>query len=284
MRGGRWLTRTASTRCSLPTTSSATAATSSPRSGLRSPRVDRVVATLISACTRLEQASALFQQAMTRTGAEGAARRDPGRARCRSAACPGPARARRTRPRSRVRRRDTHPVATSYSRDRFARLVAGGVIWAFVVGNVIAIVWIWIANHNLDFSFAPDYWATLMARLGGLTGLLAAFSRSCRCCCSRACRSSGGSSGSTGSPSGIAGTATSCLAARAGAHGDGGARLLARRQQLVLPRVLEARRRQHPHRDGHGHDRARPLRGRHGVVDRASPGASSRTSSGTRCT
>jgi predicted ferric reductase len=66
-------------------------------------------------------------------------------------------------------------VASSYSRDRFGRLVAGGVIWSFVVGNVIAIVWIWIANHNLDFSFAPDYWATLMARLGGLTGLLAAF-------------------------------------------------------------------------------------------------------------
>ena len=67
-------------------------------------------------------------------------------------------------------------MATSrYSRDRVVRLVAGAAIWAFVLGNVAAIVWIWIANHNLDFSFAPDYWATLMARLGGLTGLLAAF-------------------------------------------------------------------------------------------------------------
>ena len=65
--------------------------------------------------------------------------------------------------------------ATQYSRDRFGRLVAGGIVWAFVLGNVVAIVWLWIANHNLDFSFAPDYWATLMARLGGLTGLLAAF-------------------------------------------------------------------------------------------------------------
>ena len=66
-------------------------------------------------------------------------------------------------------------MRTQYSRLRLERLVAGGVIWAFVLGNVVAIVWIWIANRNLDFSFAPDYWATLMARLGGLTGLLAAF-------------------------------------------------------------------------------------------------------------
>jgi predicted ferric reductase len=66
-------------------------------------------------------------------------------------------------------------VATAYSRDRLGRLVASGVVWAFLLGNVVAIVWLWIANHNLDFSFAPNYWATLMARLGGLTGLLAAF-------------------------------------------------------------------------------------------------------------
>ncbi len=66
-------------------------------------------------------------------------------------------------------------MATPYSRDRLGRLVAGGVVWAFVLGNVVVIVWLWIANHNLDFSFAPNYWATLMARLGGLTGLLAAF-------------------------------------------------------------------------------------------------------------
>jgi hypothetical protein len=35
--------------------------------GVPSPRAGRVVATLISACTRLERASGLFQQAMTRT-------------------------------------------------------------------------------------------------------------------------------------------------------------------------------------------------------------------------
>jgi predicted ferric reductase len=44
-----------------------------------------------------------------------------------------------------------------------------------VLGNLAALCWLWVANHNLDFSFAPNWWATLWNRLGGLTGLLGGF-------------------------------------------------------------------------------------------------------------
>jgi predicted ferric reductase len=54
-------------------------------------------------------------------------------------------------------------------------MLVATLVWAFVLGNVAAIVWLWIAYHNLDFSFAPDYWATMWNRIGGLTGLLGAF-------------------------------------------------------------------------------------------------------------
>jgi predicted ferric reductase len=67
------------------------------------------------------------------------------------------------------------PRRTSPSRDRALRLVVGGLCWAFVLGNVAFICWLWVDNHNLDFSFAPNYWAAMMNRLGGLTGLLGAF-------------------------------------------------------------------------------------------------------------
>jgi predicted ferric reductase len=67
------------------------------------------------------------------------------------------------------------PRRTSPSRDRAVRIVVGALLWAFVLGNVAAIVWLWVANHNLDFSFAPNWWATLWNRLGGLTGLLGGF-------------------------------------------------------------------------------------------------------------
>ena len=55
------------------------------------------------------------------------------------------------------------------------RWAVGAAVWAFVLGNVAAIVWLWVANHNLDFTFAPNYWAAMWNRLGGLTGLLGAF-------------------------------------------------------------------------------------------------------------
>ncbi len=63
----------------------------------------------------------------------------------------------------------------SPARDRAVRVLVSALVWVFVLGNVAAICWLWVANHNLDFSFAPDWWATLWSRLGGLTGLLAGF-------------------------------------------------------------------------------------------------------------
>jgi predicted ferric reductase len=64
---------------------------------------------------------------------------------------------------------------SSPSRDRAVRLIVSALVWAFVLGNVAALCWLWVANHNLDFSFAPNWWATLWNRTGGLTGLLAGF-------------------------------------------------------------------------------------------------------------
>jgi predicted ferric reductase len=63
----------------------------------------------------------------------------------------------------------------SPSRDRAVRILVSALVWAFVLGNVAAICWLWVANHNLDFSFAPNWWATLWNRVGGLTGLLGGF-------------------------------------------------------------------------------------------------------------
>jgi predicted ferric reductase len=59
--------------------------------------------------------------------------------------------------------------------DRAVRILVSTLVWAFVLGNVAALCWLWVANHNLDFSFAPNWWATLWSRLGGLTGLLGGF-------------------------------------------------------------------------------------------------------------
>jgi predicted ferric reductase len=69
----------------------------------------------------------------------------------------------------------TVPRRASPSRDRTVRILVSVLLWAFVLGNIAAIVWLWVANHNLDFSFAPNWWATLWNRLGGLTGLLGGF-------------------------------------------------------------------------------------------------------------
>jgi hypothetical protein len=69
----------------------------------------------------------------------------------------------------------TVPRRASPSRDRAVRILVSVLLWAFVLGNIAAIVWLWVANHNLDFSFAPNWWATLWNRLGGLTGLLGGF-------------------------------------------------------------------------------------------------------------
>lgn len=43
--------------------------------------------------------------------------------------------------------------------------------WAFFLGNLAAIGWIWVANGNLPFHSLAE----AMSRLGGLTGLLAAY-------------------------------------------------------------------------------------------------------------
>jgi predicted ferric reductase len=61
------------------------------------------------------------------------------------------------------------------NRDAAVRWAVGAAVWAFVLGNVAAILWLWIANHNLDFTFAHNYWAAWWNRLGGLTGLVGAF-------------------------------------------------------------------------------------------------------------
>jgi predicted ferric reductase len=61
------------------------------------------------------------------------------------------------------------------ARERAIRVVLGSACLAFFVGNIVAIVWIWVANHNLDFRFAPDLTSAWLTRLGGLTGLLGAY-------------------------------------------------------------------------------------------------------------
>jgi predicted ferric reductase len=63
----------------------------------------------------------------------------------------------------------------SYSRERYVRTAIGLVFLALFLANIVVIVWIWVANHNLDFRFAPDLTSAWMARLGGLTGLLGAY-------------------------------------------------------------------------------------------------------------
>ena len=60
------------------------------------------------------------------------------------------------------------------ARARLVRAIVALVAWGFFLGNMVAIVWIWLA-FNLDFSFAPDFTAALLSRLGGLTGLLGAY-------------------------------------------------------------------------------------------------------------
>ena len=71
-----------------------------------------------------------------------------------------------SRSRSRARRRPAPPRP----RGAVVRTAIGLAFLAFVLGNIAVIVWIWVANHNLDFRFAPDLTSAGMARLGGLTG------------------------------------------------------------------------------------------------------------------
>ena len=63
----------------------------------------------------------------------------------------------------------------SRGREQAIRVGVGIFFGGIFLGNIAAIVWLWVANHNLDFSFAPNLWAAWMTRLGGLTGLLAAY-------------------------------------------------------------------------------------------------------------
>jgi predicted ferric reductase len=51
------------------------------------------------------------------------------------------------------------------------RLAVRVACLGFFVGNIVTIVWIWVANHNLPLETLGD----TMSRLGGLTGLLAAY-------------------------------------------------------------------------------------------------------------
>jgi predicted ferric reductase len=70
---------------------------------------------------------------------------------------------------------DATPAPPALLRARLSRGTVGFVAWGFFLGNIAAICWLWYANHNLDFSFAPDMTSAIMARFGGLTGLLAAY-------------------------------------------------------------------------------------------------------------
>jgi predicted ferric reductase len=67
------------------------------------------------------------------------------------------------------------PGPASYSRERLVRAAIGFFFLGLFVANIVAIVWIWVANHNLDFRFAPDLTSAWLTRLGGLTGLLGAY-------------------------------------------------------------------------------------------------------------
>ena len=77
---------------------------------------------------------------------------------------------------------ETVPIAPSTlrgaaprARERLVRVVLSAACLAFFLGNIVAIVWIWIANDNLDFSFAPSLTAAVLARFGALAGLLGAY-------------------------------------------------------------------------------------------------------------
>jgi predicted ferric reductase len=63
------------------------------------------------------------------------------------------------------------PDAASRSRAQAQRIAIGGLVWGFFLGNIAAIVWIWVANHNLPFRNTGE----LVSRTGGLTGLLGAY-------------------------------------------------------------------------------------------------------------
>ncbi len=67
-------------------------------------------------------------------------------------------------------RRAAPPAARRPSR-RLTRLGVRVAFLALVFGNAAAIVWIWVANHNLPIETLADF----MSRVGGLTGLLAAY-------------------------------------------------------------------------------------------------------------
>ena len=71
---------------------------------------------------------------------------------------------------STLRKRTVPPTARASS----GALLTAGCL-AFFIGNIVAIVWIWVANDNLNFSFAPSLSAAVLARFGGLAGLLAAY-------------------------------------------------------------------------------------------------------------
>lgn len=57
------------------------------------------------------------------------------------------------------------------SRAQVARIAIGVLCWGFFLGNIVAICWIWYANHNLPFDNKGD----ALSRIGGLTGLLGAY-------------------------------------------------------------------------------------------------------------
>ena len=61
------------------------------------------------------------------------------------------------------------------ARERLIRATLSAACLAFFVGNIVAIVWIWVANDNLDFTFAPSLTSAVLARFGALAGLLGAY-------------------------------------------------------------------------------------------------------------
>ncbi|MEI8104469.1 MAG: ferric reductase-like transmembrane domain-containing protein [Actinomycetes bacterium] len=65
---------------------------------------------------------------------------------------------------------DAHPA---HRCERRLRRLASTIFWTFVLANVGLIVWLWIHNHNLRGIDTNT--ATLVTRIGGITGLLGAY-------------------------------------------------------------------------------------------------------------
>ena len=153
--------------------------------GRPGPHGSKAAALILSACRPLERCRGAVRAGDAAERPPGAPRRDAdlgdggadSRAGARRTPCAPVGRPRYSM-RGRERSRWPAPPSGGGSRPpatAAVRILVSALVWAFVLGNVAALCWLWVANHNLDFSFAPNWWATLWSRLGGLTGLLGGF-------------------------------------------------------------------------------------------------------------